>query len=260
MQNRPAYAWNELAFSVLVKVSNWVSASCQPQSITSGRSNSLISKCTFQNSFHNFPKLKVPNQSIQKYKTFIHSYMNFCCFSLCKHVCGGGEEGGFFLLLWLLLIALFSPLPSLIRLFLFESEMARSMTFGHKQKFKQDTLVWKTFGHKQKFKQDTRLSMTFGHKQKFKQDTHECHNTWGKKNVWQTATPFLTSRCMMYLGFSSIHQSCCNVVRKVTANISLNPWNVWLIISLIMCLLFFCMYSLLWIMFILVNRLHTSLL
>ena len=25
--------------------------------------------------------------------------------------------------------------------FLFESEMARSMTFGHKQKFKQDTLV-----------------------------------------------------------------------------------------------------------------------
>lgn len=68
-----------------------------------------------------------------------------------------------------------------------------------------------------------------------------------KKNVWQTATPFLTSRCMMYLGFSSIHQSCCNAVRKVTANISLNPWNVWLIISLIMCLLFFCMYSLLWI-------------
>ena len=49
MQNRPAYALNELAFSVLAKVSNWVSASCQPHSITSGRSNSLISKCTFQN-------------------------------------------------------------------------------------------------------------------------------------------------------------------------------------------------------------------
>ena len=96
MQNRPAYAWNELAFSVLVKVSNWVSASCQPHSITSGHSNSLISKCTFQNSFHNFLKLKVPNQSIQKYKTFIHNYMNFCCFSLCKHV-GGGVGGGLFL-------------------------------------------------------------------------------------------------------------------------------------------------------------------
>ena len=95
MQNRPAYAWNELAFSVLVKVSNWVSASCQPHSITSGHSNSLISKCTFQNSFHNFLKLKVPNQSIQEYKTFIHNYMNFCCFSLCKHV-GGGRGGGAF--------------------------------------------------------------------------------------------------------------------------------------------------------------------
>ena len=58
-------------------VSNWIWMSCQPHRVTSGQSNSIISKCTVQNSSHKYTLSEVnpQDQSLHKQKTK-HTYTN----------------------------------------------------------------------------------------------------------------------------------------------------------------------------------------
>ena len=59
-------------------VSNWIWMFCQPHRVTSGQSNSNISKCTFQNSSHKntLSAVNPQDQSLHKQKNeaYIHKY------------------------------------------------------------------------------------------------------------------------------------------------------------------------------------------
>ena len=56
-------------------VSNWILTFCQSQSITSRQSNSIISKCAFQNSCHINPFFKSIHKTKHTYTNIIYKFL-----------------------------------------------------------------------------------------------------------------------------------------------------------------------------------------